>query len=140
MEVITANGSTSICNTSSYKYPNILTGASGGFLGNKMIICGGDYLSYDDPSNITCYSFGDENEWQEHSSRKDNVAHGSAAIPLLNGLWITGGVVGSPRQHLDSTEIVLLNGTRVEGIKLPLPLEYHCAVKHNDIAILLGGI
>ena len=138
MEVITANGSTSICNTSSYKYPNILTGASGGFLGNKMIICGGDFHFYADPSNITCYSFGDENEWQEHSSPKDNVASGSAAIPLLNGLWITGGSAGG--KQLDSTEIVFLNGTRAKGITLPLPVKFQCAAKHKDIAILIGGI
>ena len=140
MEVITSNGTTSICSASSYKYPNNLAYASGGFVENKMIICGGSFSDGADRFNVSCYSFGNENEWQLHSSPKDNVASGSAAIPLFNGLWITGGIVGSPRQHLDSTEIVLLNGTRVEGIKLPLPLKWHCAVKHNDIAILLGGI
>ena len=141
MEVINANGTTSICNASSHKYPNDLSDASGGFIDNKMIICGGTYL-WDAPLNISCYSFGRQNEWQLHSSQKDpdNVAYGSAAIPLFNGLWITGGVTWT-NDFLDSTEIVLSNGTRVDGgIRLPSPVYYQCGVKHNGIAILIGGI
>ena len=139
MEVITANGTTSICNASSYKYPNSLAYASGGFSGNKMIICGGGYR-FAEPINVSCYSFGRENGWKLHSIQKDNVVSSSATIPLLNGLWITGGLSYFPRNYLDATEIVLLNGTRVEGIRLPSPVFRQCAVKHKDIAILIGGI
>ena len=138
MEVITSNGTTSICSASSYKYPNNLAYASGGFVENKMIICGGSFSDGADRFNVSCYSFGNENEWQLHSSPKDNVASGSAAIPLLNGLWITGGSAGG--KQLDSTEIVFLNGTRAKGITLPLPVKFQCAAKHKDIAILIGGI
>ena len=88
MEVIKANEKTRVCKSSSYKYPNDVAWVSGGFVENKIIICGGWYLD-DDPTNVSCYSFGNENEWQLHSSQKDNVVYGSAAIPLLNRLWIT---------------------------------------------------
>ena len=139
MEVIEANGTTRICNAASYKYPNNLAWASGGLIENKMIICGGIYINGDDPLNISCYSFGLKHQWQLHSKQTDKVVSSGAAIPLLNGLWITGGVNWWTNDILESTQTVLSDGTRLDGIKLPSPIYYHCGVKHNDIAILIGG-
>ena len=101
-----------------------------------MIICGGFYENSDEPANISCYSFGEENEWQLHSEPRDNSVHGSAVIPLMNRLWIIGGKSWDPREYLDSTEIVHSNGTRQEGVKLPLRIMSQCGVKYNGIAFL----
>ena len=140
MEVIKANEKTYVCKSSSYKYPNDVAWVSGGFVENKIIICGGWYVNDDDPTNVTCYSFGGENKWQLHSSPKNNVVHGSAVIPLSNGLWIIGGVSWDPTNYLSSTEIVHLDGTRTKGVELPLQIMYQCGVKHSGVAFLIGGI
>ena len=50
------------------------------------------------------------------------------------GLWISGGY-----ENLNSTEIILSNGSRIDGPDLPDGRRGHCLVQYEDTIILTGG-
>ena len=62
---------------------------------------------------------------------------GSSSIPIPNGLWVTGGYNGD--KILDSTEIVLSNGTILNGPPLPEPRYAHCLLQYKNTTFLIGG-
>ena len=56
MEVIQPNGTTTICQAISHKYPLDIYGASGALVGTTMVICG--------ETTTACYSFSNDNQWR----------------------------------------------------------------------------
>ena len=118
-------------------FPHDLTGATGGFIENTALVCGGyndDLVMLDD-----CYSLNSESTTM---SVKMSVKRCDAASIVLNEtvLWVSGGD-GSSIYYPEgtSTEYVKLEGTR-PGPPLPIPLAGHAKIGINHThSIIIGG-
>ena len=116
-------------------HPREIDSATGGFLNEKFITCGGqDY--YDGMTN-KCYMLGSEGPFATMMTKRE----GAASIVLEPGkLWILGGIddIGSP---LSSTEYIFADGRNEEGPAIPIALEHFAMVKINQsTSFLAGGI
>ena len=120
------------------KLPKDIHGATGGLVGNTVIICGGSYF-YSYPYSISineCYSLTSQKvKLVTHMS----VLRTSAASIVLNEtiLWVTGGWSGT--ESYSSTEYVSLSET-MPGPDLPLSLFRHAMVSINSsVSMVIGG-
>ena len=114
-------------------FPILVNGATGGLIGNTVMICGGN-RGHADGYLDDCYSL--------NSQKATLITHMSvgrvwAASIVLNDntLWVTGGYgtesMSSDYQHpLNSTEYITLNGT-LPGPDLPTTLAQHTMVAIN---------
>ena len=111
-------------------------GATGGMIGDTVIICGG----YDGVNDVDkCYRLTSE--------KTTLVTHllferQYAASIVLNGniLWVTGGWSGGYLAYLASTEYVTVTGT-IFGPNLPQTLSNHAMVAINKTcSMVIGGI
>ena len=102
--------------------------ATGGLIGNTVIICGAD----------KCYSLtSEETTLVTHMS----VERLSAASIVINdnSLWVTGGQLYNGAS-LASTEYVTVTGTML-GPDLPIVLKYHAMVAINSTcSMVIGGL
>ena len=112
--------------------------ATGGFIGNTVMICGG---SMDAGLNAVdeCYSLTSEKRTLiTHMS----VGRMNAASIVLSDtiLWVTGGIYGDNFGNiLASTEKVTTTGT-MHGPDLPIALSYHAMVALNSaVSMVIGG-
>ena len=113
-------------------YPLAIYFASGAFINNRLVICGGTY-----PITGQCYSLGPkETAWQEAGTLK--TPRYVAASTELNGKMITMG--GNSNGALQSTEIMDAE-TKLStyGPNLPTTLFGFCMVKVNASRVLLIG-
>ena len=104
MEVIQPNGTTTICQAISHKYPLDISSASGALVCITMVIC--------DEKTSACYSFSNDNQWR-NLSKMITPRRFSSAISVSDGIWVTGGR-DSNRNVLDSSEFIFLNRSRAE--------------------------
>ena len=119
-------------------FPISVDGATGGLIGETVIICGGGYHNgYNYTIYDECYSLTSEKATLvTHMS----VERRSAASIVLddNILWVTGGYSGA--FHLASTEYVTVTGTML-GPNLPQALVDHAMVAINKTcSMVIGGI
>ena len=117
-------------------WPNFPIGvevATGGLIGDTVIICGGHDVLYS--SVDECYSLTSEKATLvNHMS----VGRQYAASIVINDntLWVTGGQYGG---YLASTEYVTVTGTML-GPDLPMALSYHAMVAINSTcSMVIGG-
>ena len=113
-----------------------VVGASGGLIGNTVIICGG----YRDGGYVDeCYILTSEKATLvTHMS----VGRGSASSIIINDntLWVTGGFNYDHGGSLASTDYVRVTGTML-GPDLPMTLSHHAMVAINSTcAMVIGGI
>ena len=113
-------------------------GATGGLIGNTVLICGGygkRNSSYRRSSLDDCYSMTSQKvTLVTHLS----VKRFNAASIVLNDntLWVTGGRYS---RILPSTEYVTISGT-LPGPDLPFPLYDHALVAINSTcSMVIGG-
>ena len=114
-------------------FPISVDGATGGLIGNTVLICGG----YDGSFIDECYSLT--------SQKRPLVTHMSVARDLAvsivlndNTLWVTGGF-GNGIGRLVSTEYVTISGT-IPGPDLPMALTGHAMVTINSTcSMVIGG-
>ena len=115
-------------------HPRKITGATGGFLNNYFITCGGDdwYEFYTDK----CYKLGSDEPFATMMMKRG----GAASIVLeAEKLWILGGYNGI-NDRLSSTEYIFSDGRTEEGPPMPIALSYHAMVKINETtSFLVGG-
>ena len=113
-------------------YPIGVYGATGGLIGDTVIICGG--LNLD---NEMCYSLtSEEATFVTHMS----VRRWFAASIVLNDnkLWVTGGY--GFNWGISSTEYVTVTGA-MPGPDLPFNLHHHAMVAINrTCSMIIGGI
>ena len=117
-------------------FPIDVRGATGGLIGDTVIICGGS-SGASGSSVDECYSLTSE--------KATIVAHMSvgrryaASIVLHdNSLWVTGGIDGGG-EDLASTEYVTVTGTML-GPDLPIALYFHAIVAINrTCTMVIGG-
>ena len=124
-------------------YPNLskyIVGATGGFIGEKMLICGGSIGDSDDSISRECYLLHQVRSIDEQINMKKNRKW-AASIVMGNKLWILGGMTGEHGSVSDRTsEFIDIDGHREDGPDLPAGLERHAVVKINETtAMLLGG-
>ena len=117
-------------------YPIGVFGATGGVVGNTVIICGGRDTNY---VSDECYSLtSDKATLVTHMS----VQRAYAASIVLNDktLWVTGGGNdGVNPVRLESTEYVKETGTMF-GPDLPMDLYAHAMVAINStFSVVIGG-
>jgi hypothetical protein len=115
-------------------FPIDVYGATGGLIGDTVIICGG----YDDSGYIDeCYSLTSEKATLvTHMS----VGRGFPASIVLNDntLWVTGGGYGG--EYFASTEYVKTSGA-LPGPDLPIALRDHAMVAINrTCSLVIGGL
>ena len=112
-------------------FPMNLKGATGGLIGDTIIICGGLISGWDKVDE--CYSLTSEKATLvTHMS----VGRSGAASIVRNDntLWVTGGYGGGA-----STEYVTVTGT-MTGPDLPLALSSHEIVAINrTFSLVIGG-
>ena len=114
-------------------FPIGVTAATGGLIGDTVIICGG----YDSDYNYVdeCYSLTSEKATLvTHMS----VGRSFPVSIVLNDktLWVTGGLYA----YLASTEYVTVTGTML-GPNLPMALDGHAMVAINSTcSMVIGGI
>ena len=116
-------------------FPIDVLGATGGVIGDTVIICGGMDYSYS--SLKECYSLTSEKATLvTHMS----VGRYFAASIVLNDntLWVTGGsYIGG---YLAYTEYVKMTGT-MSGPDLPMALCNHAMVAiNNTCSMVIGGV
>ena len=131
-----------ISNKSQHKLSNYadhhlkLYAATGAFIKNKMLVCGGDlaktfYIQ-------GCYILG-------HESSKFHMnlliaRKGAANIVIGDVLWVLGGLVGFGKPTPSSEYISILEGINPEaGPDLPIPVTDHAVVSLNQTTIMVIG-
>ena len=135
MEVMSADGSTVICQNPKNKYPENVFGASAAVTNVKTIVaCGGNDESESDISS--CYSYGGDKKWDKLADMTTPRA-GSSSVPIPGGIWVTGGYDGSKR--LKTTEMVFLNKTKQLATSLPAARSSHCLVNFEGKIFSTGG-
>ena len=109
-------------------FPIGVVGATGGLIGDTVIICGG----YDGSSVDECYSLTSEKATLvTHMSVGRRYA--ASVVVNDNKLWVTGGYGG------EFTEYVTVTGT-MPGPDLPTTLTYHAMVAINSTySMVIGG-
>ena len=111
-------------------HPRKIYGATGGFLNNDFIICGG--TSFDGTTN-KCYKLGSEGPFATMMAWRRLAA---SIVLEEEKLWILGGTGNSG----SSTEYIFSDGRNEEGPPMPIALERHAMVKINDTtSFLVGG-
>ena len=112
-------------------FPIGVSGATGGLIGDTVIICGGWDVD-------ECYSLTSEKATLvTHMS----VGREYAASIVINDntLWVTGGYSYGGGGYLASTEYVTVTGT-MPGPDLPMALAYHAMVAINSTcSMVIGG-
>ena len=108
--------------------PFDVQGATGGIIGNTVIICGGTFKE--------CYSLTSEKATLVTSTSVKRF--GAVSIVINdNTLWVTGGF--SSGYRLTSTEYVTVTGT-MPGPDLPIALSDHAMVEINStFSMVIGG-
>jgi hypothetical protein len=116
-------------------FPISVEDATGGLIGDTVIICGGWSDGYLDE----CYSLTSEKATLvTHMS----VGRRDAASIVINDntLWVTGGSNWNVGGRLASTEYVTVTGTML-GPDLPMALDSHAIVAINSTcSMVIGGI
>ena len=122
------------------EFPVRLDGATGGLVGDAVIICGGfngTFSLVDEWITDECYSLTSEKATLvTHMSFR----RASAASIVFNGnaLWVTGGFYDNIGV-LDSTEYVTMTKT-MPGPDMPTALEAHAMVPINStFSMVIGG-
>ena len=115
-------------------HPRFIHGATGGFLNNYFITCGG-VDSVEDHTD-KCYMLGSEEPFA--TMMKERLL--AASIVLEPGkLWILGG--SDTGYVFSSTEYIFADGRNEEGPPMPIVLWGHAMVKINDTtSFLVGGL
>ena len=121
------------------KWPNIpisVDGATGGHIGNNVMICGG----YDGTPGYEneCYSLTSEKATlvTQMSERRGFPA---SIVINQNTLWVTGGN-NENYDVLASTEYITMTGT-MPGPDLPINLWCHAMVAiNNTCSMVIGGV
>ena len=116
-------------------YPLTVYHATGAFVSNRVVICGGTYPSV----TSQCYSLGkNETEWKP-SGNLITPRYGAASVEMHGKLLIFGGYNAG---YLQSTEEMDVEaGTTTIGPSMPLAIGYPCTVKINSSTVLIiGGI
>ena len=114
-------------------FPIDVYGATGGLIGDTVIICGGWTVD-------ECYSLTSEKATLvTHMSVERQYA--ASIVINDNTLWVTGGLTGgSIGFRLASTEYVTETGTML-GPDLPMSLYLHAMVAINSsCSMVIGGI
>ena len=111
-------------------FPISVWGATGGLIGDTVIICGG----YDGDGFVDeCYSLTSEKATLVTHMSVGRY-HAASTVINDNTLWVTGGY-GSTA----STEYVSVTGTML-GPDLPMALEFHAMVAINSTcSMVIGG-
>ena len=120
-------------------FPISLYGATGGLIGDTVIICGGrGGWGFDGTYFDECYSLTSEKATlvTHMSFRRASAA---SIVFNDNALWVTGGFYHSIGV-LDSTEYVTMTKT-MPGPNLPMALEAHAMVPINSTcSMVIGGV
>ena len=105
--------------------------ASGAVVDTTTIIsCGGHGGSGPGPISSSCFSYGVDKKWiklAEMASPRD----GSASVAIPGGVWMAGGWDGG-YDRLNTTELVFLNGARLDGPALPDARSFHCLTQLDE--------
>ena len=114
-------------------FPISVDGATGGLVGDTVIICGGSDGPFSQVDE--CYSLTSEKATLV--THMSVGRHWAASIVINdNTLWVTGGSDGG---YLASTEYVDLMGT-MPGPDLPMALDSHAMVAINSTcSMVIGG-
>ena len=116
-------------------HPRRIFGATGGFLNNDFLTCGG----MDSVAEITdkCYMLGSEGPFATMRTKRWMAA---SIVLEDEKLWILGGI-SSSNSRLSSTEYIFSDGRNEEGPPMPITLESHAMVKINETTSFLvsGG-
>ena len=115
-------------------HPRRIFGATGGFLNNDFLTCGG----MDSVAEITdkCYMLGSEGPFATMRTKRWMAA---SIVLEDEKLWISGGI-SSSNSRLSSTEYIFSDGRNEEGPPMPIALYGHAMVKINETtSFLVGG-
>ena len=111
-------------------FPISVLGATGGLIGDTVIICGGEDSNWNHVDE--CYSLTSEKATLV--THMSVARYGAASIVYNdNTLWVTGGA------YHTSTEYVTMAGTML-GPDLPMALDGHAMVAINSASsMVIGG-
>ena len=122
-------------------YPIPVGGATIGFLGSKVLVCGGGLYTFTTANHLEttdeCYSINSkETEFVTKMSQKRSQA---ASVNInKNILWISGGH-DNDGDILSSSELMKVEGS-MAGPELPMPLQDHKMIAINsDLIMVIGG-
>ena len=115
-------------------YPLEGLGATGAFVNNKVVICGGT-------GGTNCYTLGrNEKTWTLIGNMIAYRA-AAAAVAFNNKLVIFGGYDPDNNRLLSTEEIDVDTGTATAGPDMPFINGFHCAVKLDaKTALIIGGV
>ena len=118
------------------QFPTSLEEATGGLIGNTVLICGG---YFNGGYKKSCYSLKEDGDWKLESNL--NTARGKAAngkVDMNNKLVVAGGSNG---KRLATIEVVAPN-TKSETlpIKLPVAMRDSCIIPWGtNTFMIIGG-
>ena len=129
------------CTASLPNYPKELDGATGQFLDDKIIICGGGFFLGVLGNYSDCFILRKgESSFESFPSMKEARIQAKSVV-TQGRIWVTGGIqfYGLNYTILSSTEYIPNNSSN-EPI-LPEPLCYHAIISINDTtSMLIGGV
>ena len=145
MEIMSADGTTVICQNPKNKYPENVIGAFSAVTNVMTIVaCGGEDESESEISS--CYSYGGDKKWNKLADMTTPRFY-SSSVPIPGGVWVTGGydrfntVTGGYDRNntLKTSEMIFLNKTKKVGKPLPAARAGHCLVNYGDKIFSTGG-
>ena len=116
-------------------FPIDLFGATGGLIGNTIIICGG----YSNGYERGCFSLTSEKATYVTSMSIERM-FASSIVLNDNKLWVTGGYGSNGCGILASTDYVTVTES-IHGPDLPISLYRHAMIAINSsCSMVIGGI
>ena len=124
------------------KYPLEISGAQGGVVNDRVVICGGSPGSSSDAIS-QCYKLSENGQWSPlGAGLKKSRWLGAAAPVNIKGqefLWITGGEDSSNNQLKTTVIVSERSGIVSGGEELPEARSYHCMLSLGKHVMVIGG-
>lgn len=138
-ELIVLNGN---CSATLPNYPRNLRGATGVFINESLMICGGEYPSSLFGTN-ECFKLSKDGiKFDPISPMNEKRWFASSVVTHDGKMWVTGGNGGTNNDLLASTEIIDPQDSNITSIgsDLPEPIYGHVIIALNSTtSFLIGG-
>ena len=131
------------CDKHFQKYPEIVSGATGGLLNQKQLMfCGGGRSG---KILDQCYIYGQEERFKKGPKMQTKRFLASSVVINNRTLWVTGGVTYEGEfkpenlKEVQTTELITLDKSEPGPELIHMPVKGHCLIPVSETSALLTG-
>ena len=126
-----------LCSRTPERFPLPIQSASGGFVGDTVIICGGTGYPPDYLQSKECYSLKKNESWKKLNDL-NQIKSSASSIVMDDSLYMIGGS-GSCEHNQSSSESISKDGVVTQEPNYPFCVDDHSTVAINDTTSITIG-